>query len=437
MAYIFPKFFNRPIHDHGVQGIFVGAWLAWITFQILANLMATNVNGWTTIFGCGLPGNGILRRAACSLIFPGPVNVPQEAMYWMTKVDGASRGLNGQHDYRLRFPPGGLPPNNAFWSLTMGNARNQFVPNPIYRYSVSDRTGLAPNADGSTDIYIQNSAPAGHESNWLPAPAGPFILHLRVYQPGAAILEGKYQVPPVAETQVPGANGGRSPMIPGVISNHLIAFATTVIVAWAVFRRFFVVRNDLTPFALVAVIAWGLGTFAIIRFWPRILLNVYKKAVLVKGFGNGPVPVNTLYTEPQATFADPLHPPTSGSNLLTTGVNRDTLLTGGCLDLSQGPQVLHVPDMAGRYYSVQFTDPANNINFAYVGRRTTGTQEGNYLICGPGWQGEAPNGMKTILSPNDSVLVIGRVFVGSDSDLPAAYGLAKQIQVSPLSGPIQ
>ena len=60
------------------------------------------------------------------------------------------------HDYVMRFPPGGLPPNNAFWSLTMGDAKNHFVPNPINRYSVSDRSGLVPNADGSVDIYIQN-----------------------------------------------------------------------------------------------------------------------------------------------------------------------------------------------------------------------------------------------------------------------------------------
>jgi hypothetical protein len=73
--------------------------------------------------------------------------------------------------------------------------------NPINRYSVSDRSGLAPNADGSVDIYIQNTAPAGHESNWLPAPSGNFILWLRVYLPGQTILNGEYQAPPVIEVK--------------------------------------------------------------------------------------------------------------------------------------------------------------------------------------------------------------------------------------------
>lgn len=153
------------------------------------------------MFGLGAPGNGMLLRAACALAFPGPVNIPQEAMYWTTSVDGASHDLSGEHDYIMRFPAGGLPPNNAFWSLTMGDAKNRFVANSINRYSVSDRSGLVPNSDGSVDIYIRNTAPAGCESNWLPAPSGKFILWLRVYMPGAAILGGKYNVPPVVEVK--------------------------------------------------------------------------------------------------------------------------------------------------------------------------------------------------------------------------------------------
>lgn len=183
-----------------VQGVVGGGVLGiYFTAQILASIWASNVNGWLTLYGCGMPGNGILFRAVCAVKFPGPVNIPQEAMYWTTRRDGAGRKLDGRHVYRMHFPPGGLPPNDAFWSLTMGDARNRFVPNPINRYSLSDRSGLVPNADGSVDIYIQSTAPAGHESNWLPTPTGRFILWLRVYLPGAAILEGKYKVPAVVE----------------------------------------------------------------------------------------------------------------------------------------------------------------------------------------------------------------------------------------------
>ena len=187
--------------------------------------------------------------------------------------------------------------------------------------------------------------------------------------------------------------------------------------------------EHLLIFGSVMIATWFLVTY----FWPCMLLYVFKRAILTQGVGNGPIPVNTLQTQPQALFADPLHPPASASKLATTGVNRDTLYVMGWLDLSKGSQVLHVPDMAGRYYSVQFTDPSKNTNFAYVGKRTTGTQLGEYLITGPNWRGQIPSGMKQISSPTKSVLVVGRVFVESDGDLSTAHGLATQIQLTSFS----
>jgi hypothetical protein len=188
--------------------------------------------------------------------------------------------------------------------------------------------------------------------------------------------------------------------------------------------------KDFLIFGAVTAASWSLFTY----FWPRLMLIVYQRGILVQGAGEGPIPVNTLYTEPQALFADPLHPPATASKVMTTGVNHDTLVTIGWLDLSKGPQVLHVPDMAGRYYSVQFTNPMKNTVFAYVGKRATGTEAGDYLISGPGWKGAVPQGMAQISSPKNSVLVLGRTLVENDSDLPAAHALAKQIQLTPYSG---
>ena len=194
-------------------------------------------------------------------------------------------------------------------------------------------------------------------------------------------------------------------------------------------------RKHLITFGSAMVVAWVAGTFLFIYFWPHLVNSHFKRAIVDQGFGDGPVPINTLYTEPQALFADPLHtslPPPGSSNLMTVGVNHDTLLTVGWLDLTKGPRVLHVPDFSRRYYSVQFTDPFD-VDFAYVGTRTTGTQAGDYLITGPGWQGTVPQGMKQMASPNNSVLVLGRVLVYSDNDLSTAYALTKQIQVVPLT----
>ena len=202
-------------------------------------------------------------------------------------------------------------------------------------------------------------------------------------------------------------------------------FAILAVLAWVVFRFVSTGGSGLSAFVVVAVLAWGVGGCVFLYLWPLITYSAYKRAIVRYGPG-GPIPVNTLYAVP--TRASPA---ASNSSLLATGTD-DVLYIGGGLDLSKGPQVLHVPDMAGRYYSVQFTDPSDGTNFAYVGTRTTGTGAGDYLMSGPGWKGTVSQGMTPIASPHNVALVIGRVFVESDSDLPTAYGLAKQIQLTPL-----
>src|SRR5579872_7376700 len=205
-----------------------------------------------------------------------------------------------------------------------------------------------------------------------------------------------------------------------------VTFAILAVLAWVVYRYFLMGGSRLILFIVVAVIVWGLGTCVFLYFWPLITYSAFKRAVVQHGLGGDPIPVNTLYAVPTLSS-----PSASNSSLLATGTD-DVLYVGGLLDLSKGPQVLHVPDMAGRYYSVQFTDPSDGTNFAYVGKRTTGTGAGDYLMSGPGWKGTVSQAMTQIASPHHSVLVIGRVFVESDSDLSTAYGLAKQIQVTEL-----
>jgi hypothetical protein len=206
-----------------------------------------------------------------------------------------------------------------------------------------------------------------------------------------------------------------------------ITFAILAVLAWVVYRRFSAGGSGLIPFVAVAVIVWGVGTLVFIYFWPPITYTAYKRAAVQHGLGGGPIPVNTLSAAPNLAS-----PSASSGSLLATGTN-DVLYVGGWLDLSKGPRVLHVPAMPNRYYSVQFTNPSDGADFAYVGTRTTGSKAGDYLISGPGWKGSVPQGMTQISSPNNSVLVIGRVLVESDGDLATAYGLAKQIQLTPLS----
>ena len=114
-------------------------------------------------------------------------------------------------------------------------------------------------------------------------------------------------------------------------------------------------------------------------------------------------------------------------------MNHDTLPTAGVLDLTYGPQVLHVPEMAGRYYCVQFTAPNNTI---FRLRRQTHYRyaSGRLSHHGTGLEGTSAERDEADFVANNSVFVIGRVLVYSDSDLPIAYALAKQIEIVPRLG---
>jgi hypothetical protein len=191
-------------HSGVIQGIIIGATFAFLSAILIMNAvgrrLTTTDNGWNSIRQCGEPGNGILVRAACAKALP-VVNVFEEAAYWTTTKDGSGQTLSGRYRYLLRFPAGQFPPNDAFWSLTITDVVGYMVNNPIGRSSFDDRSSLAKNADGSVDVYLQNSAPPGHDQNWLPTPAGRFKLMLRAYLPGSEILDGSYRVPPVVRAQ--------------------------------------------------------------------------------------------------------------------------------------------------------------------------------------------------------------------------------------------
>jgi hypothetical protein len=79
-------------------------------------------------------------------------------------------------------------------------------------------------------------------------------------------------------------------------------------------------------------------------------------------------------------------------------INNDTIYSIAAVDVSGGPLLLRVPDTAGRYYVLQFVDAWTN-NFAYVGRRATGTTAGSFLLTPPGWDGDVPGGARIIEFP--------------------------------------
>ena len=207
---------------------------------------------------------------------------------------------------------------------------------------------------------------------------------------------------------------------------RVVTAVILVIFAVVVYRRAAHGWSGVTVLAVAAAVVWAIATPAFIFFWPRITVGGFKRAILRRGLGGGPIPVNTLYAVPGVSSES-----AGTGSLMATGTD-DVLYVAGWLELKDGPQVLRVPDMAGRYYCVQLTAESSSANFAYVGKRATGTKAGDYLVTGPGWKGTAPGGMARISSPDNSVLVIGRVYVAGDDDRASAYALAKRIQLAPL-----
>jgi len=162
--------------------------------------IGTVVNGWSVNLQVGTYGEDYLLRAAVAKVGFG-ANIPQEAVYPLTFTDANGTLLNAANNtnYLMHFGKGQVPPVKGFWSLTMYDKDGFFVDNPINRYNIGDRTlGLKNNTDSSLDISISSKNPGqAKESNWLPAPDGPFTLLLRMYIPDDSVVKGQYQIPPV------------------------------------------------------------------------------------------------------------------------------------------------------------------------------------------------------------------------------------------------
>lgn len=187
-----------------VQGVIIGLVFAYLTTILVLNAVARGetrtVNGWSMMRKAGQPGNGLLVRAALQKALP-VVNVFEEAAYWTATSDDAGARLSGEHAYRIHFPAGQLPPNDAFWSLTATDIVGYKVSTSTGRSSVDSHSGLVANADGSIDILLQPHQPTGAPQNWVATPPSRFKLMLRAYLPGTVIVDGNYQVPPIARVR--------------------------------------------------------------------------------------------------------------------------------------------------------------------------------------------------------------------------------------------
>ena len=151
--------------------------------------------------------------------------------------------------------------------------------------------------------------------------------------------------------------------------------------------------------------------------YPLVLMDVTKQIATAKA------PVNTFQHKrsfPDASMTD------------VAGPNADTLSSQAWLDLSKEPIILSLPDTRGRYYVMQMLDAWTNV-FSSLGKRSTGTEKGDFAIIGPKWKGEIPKDVQEVKSPTDMVWLIGRTQTNGKSDYAAVAKLQDQYRLTPLS----
>jgi len=163
------------------------------------NSLGKMVNQWGLTYDMGRYGTKYAYRAAWTFVGIGG-NVIEDAFYPLALNDADGKPLSGEHRYTLTFEKGAWPPADAFWSMTLYDIEGYLVDNPLDRYAIGDRSGVAPNPDGSLTIYIQGESPGkDKEANWLPAPkTGLFKVALRLYMPRESVLDGSWVPPALA-----------------------------------------------------------------------------------------------------------------------------------------------------------------------------------------------------------------------------------------------
>jgi hypothetical protein len=201
---------------------------------------------------------------------------------------------------------------------------------------------------------------------------------------------------------------------------RITAMAATLLIAVLILATTIQADDEIAPAEALAI-----AKESYIYFYPLVIMDVSRKHFsnieADKMFGRGPM--NTFCharTFPPATFRGATH------------ANLDTLYSTSWLDLTKEPVVISVPDTHGRYYLMQLLDMWTD-SFAGVGKRTTGTQAGDFAVVGPGWQGKLPQSIQRINAPTPFVWVIGRTRTDGPQDYDAAHKVQDGYKVTLLS----
>ena len=175
-----------------VQGLSQAHAIALQTIE--AHTRSVSKAPWRFSTRLGRYGDDLMLRAATAWKGLGAL-AADEALYLTTDYDSDGQLLHGSHCYSIRFEDGGDLPADAFWSISLYGEDRYFAANRLGRHALGNRSPLVRQPDGSLNLWVAHAEPPGPLANWLPAPAGPFYLILRLYHPQQRVLEGRYHFP--------------------------------------------------------------------------------------------------------------------------------------------------------------------------------------------------------------------------------------------------
>lgn len=161
---------------------------------------------------------------------------------------------------------------------------------------------------------------------------------------------------------------------------------------------------------------------ALVFGYPLLMMDATMQEMTAPTAPDGESVVNRFFhvrAFPDHTFTDVVSP------------NADTLYSMAWLDLTNTPVVLNLPDTGDRYYVMQFLDAWTN-DFASLGSRTTGNRAGTFLIAGPGFDGDIPQGMTLVEAPTNMVWILGRTQTNGKDDYAAVHAIQDRYTARPL-----
>jgi hypothetical protein len=148
-------------------------------------------------------------------------------------------------------------------------------------------------------------------------------------------------------------------------------------------------------------LAYDIGVEGYTYLYPLVLLDVTRRQMtnvekVAQAMARGPADVFVnVPAFPSADFKDVVRP------------NFDTLYSVAWLDLHEEPRIVSVPASGDNYYMLPMYDMWGEI-FTSPGTRTTGSGASTFAICGPGWSGDLPTGVRRYDAPTRWVWIIGR-----------------------------